>query len=348
MHSAVAHLSSLMTPPPLPPVVPPPWAEVEHAMGMALPTDYRDFIDLYGDGRINGALSVFFPARRAGPHRSLTVLADNTAGLRDNGFFDEFDCRRIDSSNLLLWGQTLAGDLLFWSIEDENPDEWVTSVFLQRAGAHHCWRRFDCGMVEFLIGGVEGHLPTARELIGSRSGGTRWSRLRDWEHDFGHPPSAVFDDFVPTGGQWPVDGRRTRSGSLIPLRKFGHSGGDQAHLSRTGVQRPLIELDESLTTIRLHGGSQDPGISYALSGAAELESEVSPGTVGLELLCDGRPIASATIEQANPRPALLDVEVLVAAGAPAAAVQLRVVAENSAEPVIVRHVYLSAKGTLGN
>ncbi|MEU6587277.1 hypothetical protein [Nocardia sp. NPDC046763] len=338
-----------MPPPPLPPVIPPPWTEVEHAMGLALPSDYRDFIDLYGDGRINATLSVFFPARRSGYRRSLTVLADNTAGLRANGFFDEFACPSIDSdrsTDLLLWGQTLAGDLLFWSATSEDPNEWTTRVFLQRTGVRDCWRHFDGGMAEFIVGGIDGSLATAAELIGPRSGGPRWTRLRDWEHDYGHPPSAVFDDFVPTRGHWPVDGRHTSNGSLIPLRKLGQSGGEQPPLGPNGVQRRLIELDQSSTTVRLYGGRQHPGISYEVT--AELGSEAPPGTIGLELLRDGHPIASTLVDASNPQSARLETEVLVTAGTPAAAVQLRVVANTPAESVVINHVYLSAKGTLGS
>ncbi|MEU6586671.1 SMI1/KNR4 family protein [Nocardia sp. NPDC046763] len=355
MNPRLALLKSLMPPPPLPPVVAPPWTAIEQSMNLRLPADYRDFIDLYGDGQINHLLSVFFPARQHGPRPTLSVLSDNTQSLRDSGFFDD---PAADGSNsvagqqmsndMLLWGQTFNGDLLFWSTEREDPDNWTVRVHFRHLDPGDSWGEFDGSMVDFLLALAIAAFPHTNWLIDASTGTMRWSRLRDWKHDYGRPPTAVFDDYVYLNGRWPIDGRRTADGALVPLREYGKSGGDQAHLWRTGEQRSLIELDDVGTAIRLSGGSQAPGIAYSVSGEADLMIENSMETVGVQLLCDGYAIATVLVEPNGRSRAEIEAEVRVPAGQPDSSIQLRVVARGPDNAVLVNRVHLQAKGTLGH
>ncbi|MEU6584402.1 hypothetical protein [Nocardia sp. NPDC046763] len=192
MNPAVKQLNSIMPPIPLPPVVAPPWIDIEHAMGVRLPTDYREFIDSYGDGQMNRSLSVFFPARR-GPHRtSMAALSDRTAGLYASGFFDKFGIGDAEfarakgkSAALLLWGQSKLGDLLFWSTDSEDADRWTVTVFLQETLEHRRWSHYDQGMAEFLVAVAERTIPESARLLGPAAGRARWSRLRDWGQYYG-------------------------------------------------------------------------------------------------------------------------------------------------------------------
>ncbi|GAB2554007.1 hypothetical protein GCM10027167_71440 [Nocardia heshunensis] len=343
-----------MPPPPLPPVVAPPWSAIQQAMHLTLPADYREFIDCYGDGEINHVLSVFFPARQRGPRPTLTVLLDNTRSLRESGFFDDLDAAcpnpaagRLTSDNLLLWGQTSNGCLLFWATDGEDPDTWPIRVHFQDSESRDHWVDFDGGMVDFLVSLGNGGSSQTNRLIGDPRGAMRWSRLRDWKYDYGRPPAAVFDDRVRLDSDRSVEGRRASHGSFVPLRKYGQHGGDQAHWWRTGQERPLIELEEAGTSIRLSGGSQPPGIVYSLNGTADLSADGELETIGVQLLCDGYAIDTALVETGRPRQAELAAEVCVPAEGPGASIQLRVVARGRDDVVIVNRVHLQAKGTLG-
>ncbi|MGW4241294.1 hypothetical protein [Nocardia sp. NPDC004722] len=335
-----------MPPPPLPPVVVPPWGEIEHALGFGLPSDYRDFIDCYGEGQVNQELSVFFPAECAEGRWSLTSLLDRSRRLRTFGLFDLFEADdRRGPADFLMWGKTGPGDLLFWSREGEDPDHWPTYVVLHHL--HHLepgqrWRRFDGGMTELLIALVDGSFPEAATVIGDHPRIARWSRLRDWKNDYGRPPYAVFDDIV-ADGVWHADGRPVRGGSPIRLRNFNRSGGDQARFLHTGELVPLITLDHTETTIQLDGGSRAPGIIYSFYGRVDFVGGTAPGSARVELLRDGEPLAAATIEHADSPRAHIAAETLVLAGDPAASVQLRIAAPAD---VIVTSAYLRAKGTL--
>ncbi|MFE3262049.1 hypothetical protein ACFXPS_42715 [Nocardia sp. NPDC059091] len=348
MHPAVAQLNSLMPPPPLPPLVAPPWGEIERAIGFGLPSDYRDFIDCYGEGQVNQELSVFFPAERAEGQWSLTSLLDRSRRLRSFGLFDLFEADdRRGPADFLMWGKTSSGDLLFWLRDGDDPDRWPTYM-LQHV--HHLdpsrrWRRFDGGITEFLIALVDGSFPEAATLIGDHPRVARWSRLRDWRNDYGSPPSAVFDDIV-TDGVWHADGRAVvPGGSPIRLRNFNRSGGDQARFPLTGELVPLITLDSAQTTIHLDGGSRAPGIIYSFSGRIDFAPGTAPGSVRVELLRDGDPIAAATVEHADSPRAHIAAETLVPADAPAASVRLHIAAATPVD-IIVTDVYLHAKGTL--
>ncbi|MFE4457133.1 SMI1/KNR4 family protein [Nocardia tengchongensis] len=197
MNPAIIKIISLMPPPLRPPAGQTPWVDIEYAMGVPLPEDYREFIDTYGDGRINQSLSVFFPARLSALRPSLAVLSDNTASLHALGFFDEFRgnpefATAVGEPNaLLLWGQTRRGDLLFWSTRDENPDHWTVTVFFHTTDRGDHWHHYDQGMAEFLSVIADRSIPESGELLGTTAGRPEWTRVRDWECN-SHPPSPAF------------------------------------------------------------------------------------------------------------------------------------------------------------
>ncbi|GAB2452865.1 hypothetical protein GCM10027262_77530 [Nocardia tengchongensis] len=328
-------------------------------MGFALPSDYRDFIDLYGEGQINQELSVFFPGYQTGIRPSMTSLLDRNRFLKRIGFFEEFGpgprhqvTAGMEHAELLMWGKTWNGDMLFWQRIGDNPDSWPIAMHLHHLDQADRWRRFDGGMAEFLTtlahgaSSSYGSLTEAALLIGTNRSRPRWTRLRDWVHDYGKPPSAVFDDRIRFDAAQHPNGRRARSSSPIPLRNYGRSGGDQAHFGSTGERRPLIELDDTDTAIQLHGGSQAPGMAYFLYARVDFVPDCDPQALRLELLRGGDPIATATFEPAEPHRLRLETETLVTTGTAPASVQLRIVAAPNAADIIVDNVYLCVKGTL--
>ncbi|WUU82141.1 hypothetical protein OG790_12025 [Streptomyces cellulosae] len=49
---------------------------------------------------------------------------------------------------LIAWGGDASADLLCWDASDEEPGRWPVLVYNRDAGL---WRRYDCGMVQFLV-----------------------------------------------------------------------------------------------------------------------------------------------------------------------------------------------------
>ncbi|MFY1674111.1 hypothetical protein ACN27G_29875 [Plantactinospora sp. WMMB334] len=57
---------------------------------------------------------------------------------------------------LILWGVDSSGDNLCWDASDPDPERWP--VLLYERG-ESIWRRYDCGMVEFVVRLLEGDFP---------------------------------------------------------------------------------------------------------------------------------------------------------------------------------------------
>jgi hypothetical protein len=344
MHASVSRLKLVMPPSPLPTVAPPPWADIERAIATRLPRDYRDFIDLYGNGRINDELSVQYPAvRRTDSRVILTALPDFTlpdvgsvGTLADDHHGDVELCSFPEPGGLLQWGSTHGADMFFWVTEGDDPDKWPVMAFHRYDCTFH---RYDGGMVDFLVDVVTGGYEHWRAFIGERPGGARWTMYSDWGIRYGQPPHASFD----LSG----DGVRCVSGSVIPLCPSSNTGGgDQDVYGCTGAVVPLISLDEDCATVRLDGGGLAPGIAYHVF--AWLMPNRDTESLRLELLCDGTPLAAESAVADTPPARQIEAQILVPANAPTVRVQLRFHGERPDSVVPAQGFYMWIKGTLGD
>ncbi|MBY8860397.1 SMI1/KNR4 family protein [Nocardia sp. CA2R105] len=338
MHESVSRLRGIMAPSPLPEAVPPPWDDIESACGVRLPSDYRDFIDYYGNGRV-GELYVLYPAsRRINGEVRLTSLIDNARDLVANEVFDYDDdgnplAGYPEPGGLLQWGGSTNGDMFFWVTEGEDPDGWTVLAHLHGPGI---WARYDGNMADFLTGLVTGEYRYARSVLGSLVGHARWTMISDWGHRYGGPPRASLH-----GGDDRA-GVQVSAGSPLPWDRVDISGGDQDVFGRTGEVVPLI-ADDAATTIRLGGGGLAPGIAYLLFAWASTDEDAEADL--LEIVCDGAVVARGAPSD-SPRSRMVEARILVAANAPDAVVQIRVRSEKPA--VTLRTFYLTIGGTLGN
>ncbi|MQY31284.1 SMI1/KNR4 family protein [Nocardia aurantia] len=344
MHASIPGLTSVLRPSPLPTVAAPPWADIEQAIGTRLPGDYREFIELYGNGSINHELSVWYPAlRRTDARVVLTALVDDT--LPEPGSVGEFVdarpgepelCAFPEPGGLLQWGSTNGADMFFWETAGDDPDQWPVIAF------HHfdcTFHRYDGGMADFLTAVADGTHEHARAFIGRPPGGARWNMHGDWGIRYGRPPHATFD--------WSEDGIRFGTGSLMPLRPTPDTGGgDQDVYGRTGEVVPLISLDDDGTTIRLGGGGLAPGMSYRLFAFLGVDPAAEP--LGLEFLRDGAPLAVESVPADTTGARVIDAEVLIPANAPATAIQLRILGDLADLIVSGRQFSLWIRGTLGD
>ncbi|MFI6772158.1 SMI1/KNR4 family protein [Nocardia sp. NPDC050412] len=205
MHPVVAQLSAVMPPSPLGPVIAPPWARIEEAMGVGLPRDYRDFTDLYGHGAINDELGVNYPGYQQSDG-SLKTLADVA---EENNRYRVYEALEAPFAGypapggLLQWGSNYNGDMLCWLIEGEHPNDWPVVVVFRHI-REPSWRRFDGGLAAFLLAVVTGTFDFATTLIGDAPGEARWTLARDWGRNYGFAPSARYvhaGEMLRPGGQ---------------------------------------------------------------------------------------------------------------------------------------------------
>jgi len=125
------------------------WASVESAVGSVLPIDYKEFIEKYGTGRINGFVWIFNPfSSRQGINlvnqlsvqiNALKTLAQDFGEQCPYPLFPE-------DGGLLPAGITDNGDVIHWLTKGE-PNAWKIVVNEARGPRYE---EFDSDLTSFL------------------------------------------------------------------------------------------------------------------------------------------------------------------------------------------------------
>jgi hypothetical protein len=138
-------------PPPASPVDPGDagrWADIERQVGTPLPSDYKEFVAVYGAGKIGDLLLVLNPFAR-NKHLNLLVQIERhleaLRELRETGEDSEYTLFP-EPGGLLPWGFSENGDILLWLTEGK-PDLWPVVV---NVGREPTYERFDMSMTDFL------------------------------------------------------------------------------------------------------------------------------------------------------------------------------------------------------
>ncbi|MFF6916540.1 hypothetical protein [Streptomyces sp. NPDC012466] len=163
-----------------PPADPPPavdWAQAELALGTALPADYKQLVETYGDGVFDETIWLLVPdsayddcdlhAQTAERNEILTDLwefEDKPAGLREAG------------AKVLPWAfEEGTGAFLYWLARPgQHPDEWTV---LYNEGRGPLWEHHDMGCLSFLLAVLTGTAKT--EYFGHL-----YDVLKPTEHSF--------------------------------------------------------------------------------------------------------------------------------------------------------------------
>ena len=126
------------------------WQHVEQRLVTALPTDYKQFIQLYGTGAINEFLVIWNPFA-SNEYVNLLQRSQvegdayrSTKSSYPHHFVDDV---YPDLGGLLAFAATDNGEVLYWRTQGQ-PDQWTVSVYESRGPKH-----FDCNgsMTQFLI-----------------------------------------------------------------------------------------------------------------------------------------------------------------------------------------------------
>ncbi|MFD0075022.1 hypothetical protein ACFVIY_21590 [Streptomyces sp. NPDC127166] len=139
-------------------LVPPPdeggapvdWDRMGTSWGRGFPADYRQFIQAYGPGSIQAYLVIQQPEYKgAEPASPFGGMLLETVNAEDAWARDK-KSPELDGADpvLITWGVTGSSDLLCWDASGDDPDAWPVLV---RNRDDDLWRRYDCGMVEFLV-----------------------------------------------------------------------------------------------------------------------------------------------------------------------------------------------------
>jgi hypothetical protein len=134
------------------------WADVQLALGVELPADYRRLIDEFGGGHIDDYLYLLEPQCR-NPYYDLGEAASERLEALEY-LWDRGEERPEElaetGTRVCPWATTDNGEALYWLMKPESrPDDWVVIVNETRGPA---WELFDVGCLEFLIGVLSGRI----------------------------------------------------------------------------------------------------------------------------------------------------------------------------------------------
>ncbi|MFF7775146.1 SMI1/KNR4 family protein [Streptomyces tanashiensis] len=126
------------------------WTRMAETWGNRFPEDYRQFIALYGSGAIENYLVVQDPEPKG------ERAPEATGGMLHETANATLVWTKVPKSpeladahpTLIAWGADASSDILCWDASGDDPETWP--VLVHNRG-DNLWRRYDCGMVEFLV-----------------------------------------------------------------------------------------------------------------------------------------------------------------------------------------------------
>lgn len=139
-----------MMPPPVAPDLAVDWGRLHRSWGRKFPADYRQFVEVYGHGGVDGFLLIVRPEPRDAPR------GVGTGGMAQETATAELLWTKVRKEaglagaapRLVAWGVNSAADTLCWDAAGDDPATWPVLVCSR---GDMLWRRYDCGMVEFLL-----------------------------------------------------------------------------------------------------------------------------------------------------------------------------------------------------
>jgi len=156
------------------------WSDVEEAVGIQLPTDYRRLVDEYGGGYIDDYLYLLEPRCRNQYYDLAEAGAERTEALQylwDGGEARPAELAAGTEVRVYPWATTDNGEALYWLvIPGTSPDDWIVMVNEARGPR---WERFDVGCLDFLVNVLSGRITS--DIL--------WSRFPTSPHSFHSIPA---------------------------------------------------------------------------------------------------------------------------------------------------------------
>jgi len=125
------------------------WAQVEGRLGTALPTDYKQLVETFGNGAFDGYFSPLVPDSLSGCDgivRRAEVLAAH-ATAHGERLYEPYRLFPAPGG-LLHWAGTEQDAEFYWLTEGPDPDTWP---ILSTEDDHREWDRFDGSTAEFVF-----------------------------------------------------------------------------------------------------------------------------------------------------------------------------------------------------
>lgn len=157
----IAELITILAPPAAEQriAVPGDWTEEERLIGLALPKDYRDFLETYGTGTFARGFVMFaVPEPASGPGRLSTMTASFTDAYRS--LKESWPARYTlplapAAGGFMPFARTENGDYLGWIVREGDPEDWTTAIIASDEGRPQV---FDVDMPGLMAGLTNGQI----------------------------------------------------------------------------------------------------------------------------------------------------------------------------------------------
>jgi hypothetical protein len=131
-------------------VLPIDWEFLQTALGVRLPTDFREFADHYPAVAIDDYLAIGVP--EPGKENQYVSGLHNINDVIE-GLIEDYPLHPAEDG-LIPWGSSNQGDLFFWHTNDPDPDRWPAVVYSSNGDV---WEH-DGGMLSLLVGLIDGSI----------------------------------------------------------------------------------------------------------------------------------------------------------------------------------------------
>jgi hypothetical protein len=122
------------------------WHAIEASWGTRFPSDYKEFVALYGEGGVEDYLDFVLPVPGdvfEADSSQQGMLAETRNALN----LWEAETGTDRRPQLIAWGVDASADILCWRVAGGDPDDWPVIVWNQDEAQ---WFEYKCGMSEFL------------------------------------------------------------------------------------------------------------------------------------------------------------------------------------------------------
>ena len=132
------------------------FSEIEQELGTTMPSDFKEYINLFGTGYIGRFLWVFNPFSNEESLNfieQMEIRLDALEEIKEKYGDDECPYPLYpEPSGLLPWGATDNGDVLYWSTVGQ-PDEWTVVINESRGPKFEQYEESMTGFLAKLISG---------------------------------------------------------------------------------------------------------------------------------------------------------------------------------------------------
>lgn len=129
------------------------WELLQSTLGVALPTDYREFADRYPSLWLDDCMLLRMPdpGDESAYVSGVFSISEEMASLAEDDMTEDYTFHP-EQGGLVCWGATNVGDYFFWRKNGPDPDQWPTVAYTGNGD----WWEHEGGFLALIVGLIDG------------------------------------------------------------------------------------------------------------------------------------------------------------------------------------------------